>query len=305
MFALVFKGNEILFAPAEMKELDVLVYKTLELFTQNYSKDRFIEIRNRKSKTCLLRDGIYLICFSGGRDQLAAIYTRFKFYFKSFEDASLLQVQEYFNAVTGEIPTRGIRQIANPSLNPTILASQRLQTLIPFNCELILLYKKELVYTTMKSFDDLKVVYDYLTDPTIGLFDDSLVNQIKPKGEALISTTEVKKSFFSRKEKPLFSGYLIGGMVNDTLVTPKHVYLSEVKKGLVVYQFQEALTFVILSSTTSDHFLQLSWYKSLMSQLDSIALDLKPHLKRDVIRSKYAFMIYNEIDFVIKEVNNP
>ncbi|KAJ3087329.1 vacuolar fusion protein ccz1 [Quaeritorhiza haematococci] len=101
----------------------------------------------------------------------------------------------------------------------------------------LFLWHHYLIWSGLNTLSEARTLYDYLTHPETGKFSDNFVNQVKSKGEAVISTrplnlrattpaaalisasvappaTSSSSSIFSRssanKEVPKFSGYLVG-----------------------------------------------------------------------------------------------
>ncbi|KAJ3316174.1 vacuolar fusion protein ccz1 [Blyttiomyces sp. JEL0837] len=137
-----------------------------------------------------------------------------------------------------------------------------------------ILWKHQVVWSGMSSIEDFGIFWDYITDPDTGLVADQIVNQVKAKGEPVISTRQTNLSqvspmyskeppspstsyFSSRRYEPSkFSGYIIGPLpgsekVTDPMEGSKKIYLGEsaVEHRIVAYQFREDITVILLMLT--------------------------------------------------------
>jgi hypothetical protein len=56
------------------------------------------------------------------------------------------------------------------------------------------------VWNGADTVEEVRVLYDYLTDPECGKVDDGIINQVKAKGEAVISSRQLDLSTHSSKE---------------------------------------------------------------------------------------------------------
>ncbi|KAJ3212327.1 vacuolar fusion protein ccz1 [Dinochytrium kinnereticum] len=63
-----------------------------------------------------------------------------------------------------------------------------LEQKFPMVTGVCILWRHNVVYSGLPSVHDLRLFFDYITNPETGKVDDFIVNQIKPKGEAVIST---------------------------------------------------------------------------------------------------------------------
>lgn len=133
-----------------------------------------------------------------------------------------------------------IKYATLPSRVATRLAVLCVQIEAEIPYRVCLLYKDALVWTALSTFEETYQVYDYLVDPDIGKHDDGFVNQVKPKGEALISNhadasseSFIKKIFRQSNKKSKFSGVLIGGTDKLKMVC---IGVFAERHSLVVYQ---------------------------------------------------------------------
>lgn len=126
-----------------------------------------------------------------------------------------------------------------------VLLGSRLNTLFPTLPLLLILYDHSLLYSSFENTAHASTLYDYLTDPETGKFDDGIVNQCKQKGEAVISVHVEKKSWFGGSKKRGFKGFLVGG--GDT----KIVYLDGTAHSILVYQ-SDRFTFAFLTPFTNE-----------------------------------------------------
>ncbi|KND04621.1 uncharacterized protein SPPG_00339 [Spizellomyces punctatus DAOM BR117] len=137
-----------------------------------------------------------------------------------------------------------------------------LQSQFPILRHVCFLWHDQLVWSGLESFQDLKSVYDFLTDPETGRVYDPIVNQVKRKGEPVIATRRMglraprqPKMALGRKGQR-FSGYLVGP-TNPSMagvnVEMRSVYIGHhaVEHFLVVYQFEEECTLVFLIPPSS------------------------------------------------------
>lgn len=127
-------------------------------------------------------------------------------------------------------------------------------------------WKHYLVWCGLPNLQDAKPLYDYITDPETGKVADNMINQVKGKGEAIVSSRPTNlndlivaggasnklsspaskvsaalQSLSFRPEQPKFNGYLVGP-VDPTQIqsasTVKRVFIGLRKKemGLLIYQ---------------------------------------------------------------------
>ncbi|KAJ3099329.1 hypothetical protein HDU97_003254, partial [Phlyctochytrium planicorne] len=141
-----------------------------------------------------------------------------------------------------------------------------------------MLWRHYVVHSSLPSVSELNLFYEYITNPETGKVEDFVVNQIKPKGEPVISTRRMNllppsvpekdpntsasapaatpssgiSPLFYRKAPappPLFSGYIIGPENPDSpglLSTPeekdlwgaKTLYLGKDRKECKVIAYQ-------------------------------------------------------------------
>ncbi|KAI8813808.1 hypothetical protein BJ742DRAFT_787524 [Cladochytrium replicatum] len=150
----------------------------------------------------------------------------------------------------------------------------------------VLLYRHQLVhFTTTQGISDVSHIlplYEYITHPETGKFSDSVVNQVKPKGEPVISTMPtglrdsrelegsndagsvgedrrsgpgtgdlLRRGLGISSNQPVakFSGFLIGPLGNDAVDGgPLKLYIgpTATETFALMYQFEEDLTVVFL-----------------------------------------------------------
>ncbi|KAI9349476.1 hypothetical protein DFJ73DRAFT_833698 [Zopfochytrium polystomum] len=65
-----------------------------------------------------------------------------------------------------------------------------LERSFPIVAASILLWRHYIIWSGLGSVHTFRVLYDYVTDAETGKMDDSIVNQVKPKGEAIVSTRQ-------------------------------------------------------------------------------------------------------------------
>jgi hypothetical protein len=82
---------------------------------------------------------------------------------------------------------------------------QALKIKSKLKAKIMLMYKNTVMLSWLDTMDDTQVIYDYLTDPSTGYYDDFLCNQQKPKGVPVISS-----NIDDEKEVGCYTGYIIG-----------------------------------------------------------------------------------------------
>ncbi|KAJ3012660.1 vacuolar fusion protein ccz1 [Thoreauomyces humboldtii] len=157
----------------------------------------------------------------------------------------------------------------------------------------VLLWHDHLVWNGLETFDVLKPLYNYITDPETGRVYDGIVNQVKRKGEPIISTRRVSLKSARQGRGPSaliksvrrlqkFTGFLVGpahlGSVNVDLKT---VYIGEDGNPhhLIVYQLEEECTLVLpipLSSSNVEDVCTAEFYARLSPFLDERLKVLMP-----------------------------
>ncbi|KAI8899920.1 hypothetical protein BC833DRAFT_583689 [Globomyces pollinis-pini] len=174
-----------------------------------------------------------------------------------------------------------------------------------------LLWKETLVWSGFSNFEDTRVLYNYIVHPETGKFDDLMINQVKPKGEAVVSSrlSDSQEQDFRRQSIP-FSGYLIGPYPDKTYntetVEPKYVYLTDGSQNvLIVYQLYEHLTICLLSNQKHTQFCQSKWYIDLQSNIQQSFSELNQTIlttsfPKQSLKSLYYYVTYNSITFTMK-----
>ncbi|KAJ3276432.1 vacuolar fusion protein ccz1 [Terramyces sp. JEL0728] len=160
-----------------------------------------------------------------------------------------------------------------------------------------LLYKNALVYSGLERYEHIYDLYDYLVDSESGKYDDLIINQVKTKGEAAISSrvsTFLHSANF--QSGPPFTGFLIGPETLDQVeqnVVPKIVYFDKTPHIIITYQLHEILTITFTTKHVElEKFHQLSYYAFLQSCIHELMAPLL-NIPEKLSSSMYYYTIKN------------
>ncbi|KAJ3157343.1 vacuolar fusion protein ccz1 [Geranomyces variabilis] len=185
----------------------------------------------------------------------------------------------------------------------------------------VLFWHDHLVWNGLDSFDALKPLHSYITDPETGRVYDGVVNQVKRKGEPIIATRRISlqsvrqsRSFLkSPRRGSKFSGYLVGPVTIGSLdVELKKIYLKPegVEHNLIVYQVEEECTVVVpvpASEPSDQH--SPEFYARLSAFLDERLTMLVPLLADGYANAKnlgefadqhFRYFYYNSMNLAFK-----
>ncbi|KAL2916959.1 hypothetical protein HK105_203391 [Polyrhizophydium stewartii] len=175
-------------------------------------------------------------------------YARFRMFFGSFRRlqatyanspaAFTETVDSFFSTFVGPVTPlvssadlltslNGIHRLPlDKPLNSRIATLVReIQSSFNFVSASCLFFKHHLLWSDLPSLADTHTFYDYITDPETGKLDDSIVNQVKDKGEPIMSSRptsfstnaaplveRTSTSIFAPRAKPepKFTGFLVG-----------------------------------------------------------------------------------------------
>lgn len=182
-----------------------------------------------------------------------------------------------------------------------------------------ILYKHHLIWCGFDEIKDFIDLYDYITDPNTGKISDSVINQVKLKDEAVISTRQMNldsivkttfiKALFSRNKNALFSGYLVGPLDFENRHIPTRIYIGKQldPHGLIVYQFSQTITIIV--TIPNDILPSNEFYKDFVSYLsdrlppiyDMIRFDqLQSQKVGDLLDSSYRYITHNSTSNVTR-----
>ncbi|KAJ3299182.1 vacuolar fusion protein ccz1 [Borealophlyctis nickersoniae] len=261
------------------------------------------------------------------RKVLSRSYEVFKLFYKGFTHVAQTRSPQFLNQILDEFYTSYLSNLDLTSLD-----------LVEAINGIHFLSLDKSTYLSVTSFiRDLESrfslgLYDYLTDPETGKLEDGVVNQVKGKGEAVISSrpTDLRSqrsvsggfsasSLFAplRKEPAKFSGFLVGPSGTGT-GNPKKLYVGRdaTEHEVLVYQFQDDCSLIMFmpnGQSATSHDAQRprdkGFYAQLRSFLDDRLTPLSKELAEGYTRSKkageftdthYRYVYYNAMNLAFK-----
>ncbi|KAJ3414879.1 Aromatic/aminoadipate aminotransferase 1 [Chytridiales sp. JEL 0842] len=140
-------------------------------------------------------------------------YEMFKLFYKGFHHIMQMESRERLVQVMEEFYTSyldrldltnldlihtlgGISYLTvdTPSHSALLSFISELESKFPAVKSTCVLWHHFLVWNSASTSEEIRVLYDYITDPETGKVEDSIINQVKAKGEAVISTRPLNTS---------------------------------------------------------------------------------------------------------------
>ncbi|KAI8926592.1 hypothetical protein BC831DRAFT_399789 [Entophlyctis helioformis] len=284
---------------------------------------------------------------------ISQAYGRFKLFHRSFRDlqdgcggsdvAFTETIESFFSTYVASI-----RRIGNMDLLTTLNGIHRMPLERPLSLRIATLvreiessfgcisctcvfFKHYLLWGGLQSVHDTHVFCDYISDPHTGTVYDSIpvissrpVNFESNEAPRLERPATAASSLFGARSRPTskYSGYVVGPDELDDLaqphggVTVKQVFIGDplVAHALVVYQFEEDLTFAFFASLEEqdNHHMIIDprMYSRLKARLEEVSPPLlesvtdayRRQLKQlhETPDASYRFITHNRLNLAVK-----
>jgi hypothetical protein len=268
------------------------------------SKDRLFVLKLRLGVDLIETGGKKYANYQDIKDSILkefmeSIFERIELLSQPLDDLSVLDYLKLELSMLTTLPGVIFSPFDDKTHRKIISVVSKLQTKIP-QFETCLFYKNSLSWTSFEDFNDILALYRYITDSASGKFYDGFINQVKPKGQSIVSQRLFSTATNSSSHS--FTGFLIGPtpqeLKNATEIKPKCISLSNHKRWLIVYQYQDLLTLCMVSHEKSTFLTQPVWYQYLQNTILDLFRDVEIQETKPL--TSYNYVTFNRMTLRLK-----
>lgn len=240
---------------------------------------------------------------------LSRIYSRFAMFYKSFVAMQTQELDPFFTPILFNLdfsrqsffnssPQMRLSPLSDQSYRKIRGLSDKITAEYPDLLQCIF-WKDTLTHTTMGKYTDIFSIYDWITDRHVGKISDGIVNQVKFKGEPIVSRPLFGSNL--KYSKKSFTGYLVD--MDSSISGHKLVFVSGVAGNrdiltpclFAVYQYRDDFTFCFICPIQKSH----SRYEGFAAFLKILPQIVASDLKDFVVDVNFkSFSDFENMQFV-------
>jgi hypothetical protein len=232
-------------------------------------------------------------------DFMEQMYQRFLLLDQPLDDLSVVDYYTHIHlGLLNVIPAMFAAPFDDKVHRSIVSIVTRLQTQIPM-FQLCVFYKNSLAWTSLEDVQNTLYLYQYITNRETGKFYDGFINQVKPKGQPVVT----QRLFQPSRNELCYSGFLVGPTLQELRsqhpIIPKCISLGGLKHCLIVYQLQEVFTLCFVTTEVGSTFLTQSvWYQYLQNTILDSFKNTEIYESRPL--TSYTYVTFNRMTLKLK-----